>query len=485
MPTDPTAGRIRRTKVIATLGPASTSEDALRELISAGVNVCRLNLSHGTLAEHTEVLARVRRVAESLDVSVAALADLCGPKIRLNRVAHEPLVLHPGDEVLFVRGDADCTPTTFTTNYEPLIDEVLAGHRIYIDDGLVKLLVTDKTAAGLVTVCTVGGEVRSRKGVNLPDSKLSVPALTDKDRVDLEWALEHDLDYVALSFVRQPDEVRELRRLINDRASGMRIIIKIEKAEAVARLDELAAESDGMMVARGDLGVELDIWRVPVVQEQVIQISRQHDIPVIVATQMLQSMVKSPMPTRAEVSDVANAINQKVDAIMLSAESAVGDFPVQTVQMMSRIAVSMEAFREPSYSPPRMFESRESAAAPTAAICYAAVEAAICMRAKAVVGWTATGTTVRMLSRHRLPMPVIGLTYDERVYRQIALLYGVIPVRVPPVHNPADMGRVLDSVLRSRAVAEIGDIVVVVTSTRPTRPGATDTALIHRVAAPS
>ncbi len=469
-----------RTKIIATLGPATAEPERLTAVLEAGVDVCRLNFSHGTWDDHQRSLDGIRAWSASHDRPIAVLGDLCGPKIRLNQVAGEALDLKPGDTVRFVRGDDDCTSGRFTISYARFVDEVEVGQRVCIDDGLIRLLVIARDADAITCNCTTGGRVLSRKGVNLPDTTLSTPALTEKDRRDLDWAIEHGLDYVALSFVRHPDDLTQLESLIAAHKSDIGVIVKIEKPEALEHLDQLIARADGIMVARGDLGVEMDVWRVPLIQKDITARCRAAGKPVIIATQMLQSMVSSPMPTRAEVSDVANAILDGADAVMLSGETAAGAYPDIAATMMSCVASTTEAYqREQRAAEPA---SRcGGLSGPTSAIALAAVQAGLQLDARLVAVWSATGETVRVVAQHRLPMPVIGLTYDERVYRRISLLYGVIPLRVPPLGHPAEMAEVLDARLLERGLASPGDLIVVVTSTCPKTPGGTDTTLVHRV----
>jgi len=449
-------------------------------MLEAGLDICRLNFSHGDLESHAHTLELVRSLATEQDRPVCVVGDLCGPKIRLRRFVGGPVQLQAGQVVRFVRGTDDCTSQRLTASYPGLVDEVAVGHRVLIDDGRIRLVVREKHADELVCECTTAGPIDSHKGINLPDTPLSLPALTDKDRRDLDWAIDHGLDYVALSFVRQPEDLYELRRLIKRRNSDVRVMIKIEKTEALWHLEELIANSDAVLVARGDLGVETDLWRVPLIQKDVVAECRQAGVPVIVATQMLQSMIEQPAPTRAEVSDVANAILDRVDAVMLSGETSVGRYPVQAVEMMNRIARATEEYLAkrpaPAELPPLAVKYR-----PTAAVAHAAVAAALDLGARLVAVWSATGATVRMVARHRLPMPVLGLSYDERVCRQMNLLYGVVPVRVEPLDNPAAMASALDKIVLQRGLAASGDLIVVVTSTRPTTPGATDTALVRRV----
>ena len=471
---------LTRTKLIATLGPATSGPERLAALLDAGVDVCRLNFSHGNLEDHKLALDTVRRLADERGRSVAVLGDLCGPKIRLNAVRGGKAAVQRGQTVRIVPGDADCTPERLTTTYAGLAGELDVGNRIYIDDGLVRLLVTDGDGDELVCTCTTGGDISTRKGVNLPDTALCVPALTEKDRHDLDWAIDNDLDYVALSFVRKPADLLELKDALRARGGKLGIIAKIEKVAALEHIGELIALADGVMVARGDLGVEMDVWRVPIVQKELIARCRDSGVPVIVATQMLQSMVESPMPTRAEVSDVANAIFDAADAVMLSAETAVGRYPIEAVEMIGRVARTTEAYlsTRPRAEPAQTVSATNRG---TSAIAQAAVRAALHLDAALVAAWTATGRTVQTLARHRLPMPIVGLTYDERVYRRMALLHGVVPVRVEPLSNPAEMAAVLDDRLTALGLASPGDLIVVVTSTKPTTPGATDTTLVHRV----
>ncbi|MBN2448238.1 MAG: pyruvate kinase [Phycisphaerae bacterium] len=469
-----------RTKIIATLGPASTSAERLNDMLDVGLDVCRLNFSHGTSEEHVKTLNIVREVAAKRDASLCLIGDLCGPKIRLGDFEDGSAVLEPGQDVRIGRGKGPCTAEHLAVSYAPFVDEVDVGQRIYIDDGLVRLLVTERRPDELVCTCTVGGTISSHKGVNLPDTVISAPALTEKDRRDLQWAIEHELDYVALSFVRRPEDVRELRRVLDEHESRTRVIIKIEKTEALEHLDELISLTDAVLVARGDLGVETDIWRVPLIQKDIISRCRRAGVPVIVATQMLQSMVSSPMPTRAEVSDVANAIFEQADAVMLSAESAIGKYPGLAVDMMNRIATTTEQFIIAS-QPNGPRDCAATGDDTTQAVAHAAVQAALDLNARLVAVWTASGATARRVAQYRLPMPVIGLTYDERVRRQLNLVFGIEPVHVAPMDNPAKMAEALEDCLRQRGLAAPGDIVVVVTSTKPRTPGATDTVLVHRI----
>ncbi len=469
-----------RTKIVATLGPATDDDRVLHALLGAGVSVCRLNFSHGTLEQHKRNLDRVRAWSEKKQIPVAVLGDLCGPKIRLTDVEPEPFRIEPGTVVRLRPGDRPSTRDALYVSYNALLDDVREGNRVYIDDGLVHLLVTERDAESLVCICTGGGVISSRKGVNLPDSRLSTPALTEKDRGDLAWAIENGLDFIALSFVRWPSDIDELHALRQRAGSDIGVVVKIEKPEALPHLDYFIARADAIMVARGDLGVEMDVWQVPLIQKNITQRCREAGKPVIIATQMLQSMVTMTTPTRAEVSDVANAILDEADAVMLSAETAAGEYPARAVEIMRLVSESTEGFLRQHPRPPRL-ETVEADNPRASAIASGAVHSALHLGARLIAVWTSTGETVRLVAQHRLPMPIAGLTYHDEVYRRLCLLYGVIPLHVPPISNPAEMVAVLDRKLLGVRLVRPNDLIVVVTSTNPTTPGNTDTTLIHAV----
>lgn len=477
----PTFDRPNHTKLVATVGPASRDESTLRTMLATGVDVCRLNFSHGTPDDHGAVLASIRRVAAELAQPVAVMGDLCGPKIRLGPFS-EPVRVETGQAVELRRGEGPCEPTRWTTSYAALLDEVRVGQRILIDDGQVRLLVTARGHDACSATVTTGGSVSSRKGVNLPDTRLNVPALTDKDLRDLRWAAENDLDYVALSFVRTPEDVRTLRARLIELGSPAGVVTKIEKFEALEHLDELIELSDAVLVARGDLGVEMDVWQVPLVQKSLTALCRRAGKPVIIATQMLQSMITSPNPTRAEVSDVANAIFDGADAVMLSAETAAGQYPMLAVDVIRRVATATEAHladRWPNLA--ELNRDPERPDAPSAAVTAAAARAAYELRARLVAVWTTSGNTVRLMAAQRLPIPVVGLTHDARVARRMSLYYGVRTLAMPPRTEPERIFSDLDAGLQGLGLAAPGDRVVVVTATRPGRSGGTNALLVHTV----
>ncbi|MBP7933891.1 MAG: pyruvate kinase [Phycisphaerae bacterium] len=468
-----------RTKLIATVGPACDNDAVLGQMIDAGVNVFRLNFSHGTLDAHAASLGRIRRLAIHRGAMIAVLGDLCGPKIRLGKIAAGKCELVVGQEVTFQRAEIEGTPQRLWSGYASLIDDVQEGHRVLIDDGNVRLRAIGKQKDELVCRCEVGGMISDRKGINLPDSKVSAPALTEKDRGDLDWAVAHDLDWVALSFVRQPEDLRQLRAILKQRRSGLRIMAKLEKPEALEHVDEIIALSDGVMVARGDLGVEMDLARVPVIQKE-IALHGQHDgKPVVIATQMLQSMVASPVPTRAEVSDVANAILDRGDAVMLSAETSVGQFPVEAVRMMGRIAEQTESFGQ-RRGQELGINLTTSLPVATAIVRGTAVVARE-MKPPLVALWTPSGETATLLSKHRLEAPIVALSPDERVCRQMALLYGVIPIHMDLCQGFRAMLSQLDEVLLQRGLAAKRDRIVVVADTRPDVADEIDAVFIHLV----
>lgn len=410
---------------------------------------------------------------------MALLGDLCGPKIRLGKIAGGKCELTVGEEVVFQRTEIEGTPRRLWSVYPNLIDDVQEGNRVLIDDGNVRLKAVAKRKDEVVCRCEVGGTISDKKGINLPDSKVSAPALTEKDRGDLEWAITHDLDWIALSFVRHPDDLRQLRAILKQRGSGLRIMAKLEKPEALEHLDEIISLSDGVMVARGDLGVEMDLARVPVIQKEIALHGRRNGKPVVIATQMLQSMVAAPVPTRAEVSDVANAILDRGDAVMLSAETSVGQFPVDAVRMMERIAEQSESFGQRHGQ--ELGANRTTSLPVATAIVRGTAVVAQEIKPPLVALWTPSGETATLLSKHRLDAPIVALSPDERVCRQMALLYGVVPIRMDLCQGFRVMLNRLDEVLMQRRLAAEGDRIVVVADTRPDVPDEIDAVFIHVV----
>jgi pyruvate kinase len=458
----------RRTKIVATLGPASDSPGRLRELLAAGVDVVRLNLSHGTHDEHAERAWLVREIAADLGRPVALLADLQGPKLRIGDLL-EPIVLESGTEVTLCAQDAARDGELPVA--PSVIGEVLApGHDVLIDDGLVRLRVDEVDAGRARCAVLVGGRVSSHKGVNLPGVPLPIPSLTEKDSADLQWALETNVDFIALSFVRSATDVRELRGLIEEADSHAHVIAKIEKSEAVDLLDDVLSEADAVMVARGDLGVEIGPALVPLLQKRIIQRALERGKPVITATQMLESMVHSAEPTRAEASDVANAILDGTSAVMLSGETAVGDYPVEAVAYMDRIACAVE----PSMG--YRHELPEAADDPTIgqAMSNAACDLAEALQARAILVPTFTGRTANAVARLRPRRPILALTHVDWALRQLALEWGVTPLQIPEMTDVEALWSAALDAARSAGLVESGDRVVITAGTAVNIPGSTN-----------
>ncbi|MDT4891131.1 MAG: pyruvate kinase [Pseudonocardiales bacterium] len=440
------------------------------------MDVARLNFSHGEHAEHGRRFREVRTAAEAAGRNVAVLADLQGPKIRLGRFADGPVEWATGERVRITVEDVEGTHDRVSTTYKQLADDVRPGDRLLVDDGNVALIAVE-VVDGTDVVCdiTEGGMVSNNKGLSLPGVEVSVPAMSDKDADDLEFALRLGVDFVALSFVRQPEDVKLVHRVMDQVGIRRPVIAKIEKPEAVERLDDIVLAFDGVMVARGDLGVEMPLEQVPVVQKRAIQICRDNAKPVIVATQMLESMITHSRPTRAEASDVANAVIDGADAVMLSGETSVGKYPIQAVATMSRIISSVEA------SGTQVTGLRHVPRTSSGAIVKAAKDIGDALGAVALVAFTQTGDTARRLSRLQPAQRILVFTPVEQVQRQLALLWGAEAHLVWTVKTTDDMVRQVDSALLNRGVCRPGDLVIVVAGTPPTTPGATNTIRIHHI----
>ena len=467
----------RRAKIVCTLGPATSSQERINALITAGLDVARLNLSHGSHADHLHSYQLVRAGSDAIGRSVGVLADLQGPKIRLGVFPGGPVLLTAGDEFTITTDDIPGDRHEASTTYQGLADDVRAGDRILIDDGNVQVDVTGVAGTRVRTRVVVGGRVSDHKGINLPGVAVSAPALTGKDQEDLRWALATGVDIVAMSFVRSPDDAMVARKIMNEAGrSGVPLIAKIEKPEAVRVLPEIVDAFDGIMVARGDLGVELPLEQVPAVQSRAIALARERARPVIVATQMLESMISAPRPTRAEVSDVAGAVVEGADAVMLSAETSVGAYPVETVATMARIVSAAEdnSLRA-EHSLTRMPTTTGGA------IARAAAEVGAIVGAKALVAFTMTGETARRLARYRSPVPLLAFTTEPATRSQLALTWGVETFIVPAVRHTDDMVHEVDSALVRLGRCTIGDKIVIVAGSPPGSPGKTNALRVHRI----
>ncbi len=467
----------RRAKIVCTLGPATSTQERINALITAGLDVARLNLSHGSHADHLNSYRLVRAGSDAIGRSVGVLADLQGPKIRLGEFPGGPVLLTAGDEFTITTDDIPGDRHEASTTYQGLADDVRAGDRILIDDGNVQVDVTGVAGTRVRTRVAVGGRVSDHKGINLPGVAVSAPALTAKDQEDLRWALATGVDIVAMSFVRSPDDAMVARKIMNEAGrSGVPLIAKIEKPEAVRVLPEIVDAFDGIMVARGDLGVELPLEQVPAVQSRAIALARERARPVIVATQMLESMISAPRPTRAEVSDVAGAVVEGADAVMLSAETSVGAYPVETVATMARIVSAAEdnSLRA-EHSLTRMPTTTGGA------IARAAAEVGAIVGAKALVAFTMTGETARRLARYRSPVPLLAFTTEPATRSQLALTWGVETFIVPAVRHTDDMVHEVDSALVRLGRCTIGDKIVIVAGSPPGSPGKTNALRVHRI----
>jgi pyruvate kinase len=458
----------RRTKIVATLGPSSGSPEQLRALARAGMDAARLNLSHGAHAEHAERAATVREISAELGRPIAVIADLQGPKLRIGHL-DEPRVLRTGDEITvcaeeFASGDE--LPVA-----PAVIGDVLElGHNVLIDDGLVRLRVDEVSGGRARCAVLVGGKVSSHKGVNLPGVRIPIPSLTPKDTIDLEFALGLDVDYIALSFVRSAADVRELRLLIEAAGGHAHVIAKIEKSEAVEVLDDVLGEADAVMVARGDLGVEIGPALVPLLQKRIILKALERGKPVITATQMLESMVQHAEPTRAEASDVANAILDGTSAVMLSGETAVGDYAVEAVAYMDRIANAVEPSMGYRHELPEANENPTIGGAMSNAAC----DLAEALRAKAILVPTFTGRTASAVARLRPRRPIVALTHIDWAINQLALEWGVTPILIPECRDVEDLWSVSVAAARDAGLVESGDRVVITAGTAVNIPGSTN-----------
>lgn len=466
--TNPTIAQPQRpsqTKIVATIGPASSTPEMLKELIRAGVDVFRLNTAHGSTQEHQGRLDTIRAVSRELGQPVGVLVDLAGPKMRLGELPGGQLDLAADATLTFIRGRQPQNASEVTTTYEPLVDELSPGDRVMLADGTVSLVVEERGEDFARCRVVQPGPIRSRQGVNLPGVKLSAPALSDVDRNFAVWAAQQEVDFVGLSFVRRPDEVRELKGILESHSSQAQVVAKIEKPEALERLEEIVAAADGVMVARGDLGVETDIAGLAMAQKRIIRLCSQKRKPVIIATQMLDSMQHSRLPTRAEVTDVANAILDGADACMLSGETAIGQYPVEAVAMMHRIALATEPiYRErPIVAPGEVKGDGVNPITEATACC--ASQLAEQLDAKMVVVASATGATALSLSKQRNFVPTVGLSSSEAILRRMCLYWGVVPVSGAPVESPEEIVRYVNEKGRRGGYLAPGDRVVLLLGT--------------------
>ena len=467
---------MRRAKIVATLGPATSSYEQIRAVIEAGVDVARMNLSHGSYEVHEEVYRNVRKAAEDIGKPVGVFVDLQGPKIRLGKFSDGPVMLEKGATFKItiedILGDVNICGTTF----KGLPGDVKPGDLLLIDDGKVCLKATEVSATTVTTVVEIGGPVSNNMGINLPGVAVNVPALSEKDEDDLRWAIRLGADMIALSFVRDANDIVRVHEIMKEEGKYLPVIAKIEKPQAVAALEEIIDAFDGIMVARGDLGVEMPLEEVPIVQKRAVELSRRWAKPVIVATQMLETMIENSRPTRAEASDVANAILDGADAVMLSGETSVGKWPVETVEVMARIIESTEdngLDRIPGLGTRPHTHS--------GAVSKAAVEIAELLGSKFVCVFTESGDSLRRVSRLRSAVPILAFTPNADTRRRLSMVWGSKTFLVNTVKHTDQMMDQVDEILLAQGLAKMGDEVVVVAGTPPGVPGSTNTLRVHRV----
>ncbi len=470
---------MRRTKIVCTIGPASSSPDMLRRLIQTGMDVARLNFSHGTHAEHARVITAIREIAAELAVPVAILQDLQGPKVRLGKFRGGQARLAAGAEFSLTTRAVEGTAALASVTYDHLPQDVKPGDRILLVDGLIELRVLDVTEDTVRCRVVTGGDIGDHKGINLPGVAVSARSLTAKDEEDLRFGISQGVDAVAVSFIRGPENVVEVKALIAECGGDLPVVAKLEKPEAVQCLDAILDVADGVMVARGDLGVELPLEDVPLVQKEIIRQARVRAMPVITATQMLESMVNNPRPTRAEASDVANAILDGTDAVMLSAETAAGKYPVETVEVMARIAARAET------ALPDLTATIARDSSFPHVISEAACRAASEVKARAIVAFTRSGFTARLLSKYRPAAPIFAFSPSEAVQRRLSVHWGVVPKTIHSVLNTDQLVEEIEQLLLAEGTVAVGDALVFVAGAPLFVQGTTNLVHLRRVKSPA
>lgn len=465
---------MRRAKIVCTMGPAVEAPERVKLLIEAGMNMARLNLSHGSYEEHQNRLDRVREASAAAKVPVAILVDLQGPKIRLGKFSDGPHDLARGDIFTITTDDILGTKERVSTTFKNLPADCKPGDRLLIDDGKVSVEVIEVKGNDVITKCIEPGAVSNNKGINLPGVAVSVPALSEKDKEDLRWGLKAGVDFIALSFVRDAKDIKDVHAIMDEVGIRLPVIAKIEKPQAVANLEEIVEAFDGIMVARGDLGVELPIEEVPLVQKRCVALARAAAKPVIVATQMLDSMITNSTPTRAEATDCANAVLDGADALMLSGETSVGDFAIEAVQTMARIISHTESKALDRITPLDAKPTTKGGA-----ITKAATEIGTTLNAKYLVAFTESGESARRMAMFRNSIPILALTPVQGTYNRLALTWGVEPGIMPTVSHTDEMVKQVDQYLIEKREAQVGDTVVIVAGAPPGIPGSTNAVRVH------
>lgn len=451
---------LRRTKIVCTIGPSCNTQEAIIDLLLHGMNVARVNFSHGTHEDHERTIKYIRKAARTYSYSVPVLMDLQGPKIRVGQMKDGGQILKDGSTITITPDKVEGTDKIIPIDYPKLVEEAEVGNTILLDDGLLEFTITKKTGKDLEAKVVVGGMMKSRKGVNLPNVKISIPSLTEKDIKDLEFGLKQDVDYVALSFVRSAEDVLDLKKRIADAGSEAKVIAKIEKPEAVKNIKKIIKVSDGIMVARGDLGIEIPTEEVPIVQKMIIERCRKAGIPVITATQMLDSMIHNPRPTRAESSDVANAVLDGTDAVMLSGETASGKYPNEAVNVMDKICRKIEERRKKLYNSLEYKKPKLSEKEIIESIAYSCIFMADNTGAKVIGSITHTGSTARRIAKFRPKVPIFAFTESQKIRRQLNLVWGVHSVRLDKLFDTDKSVKLMEDYLLDNGMVKKGDRVV-------------------------
>lgn len=464
---------MKKTKIICTIGPASSNPEVLEKMIKSGMNIARLNFSHGSYEEHAHRIKLVRQAAAKCGKPIGILADLQGPKIRIGKLPVEPLVLNDGERIyLTIDQEQERIPGYVFVDYPTLIQDVTLGGKIFLADGMIELKIIRIGKTDLQCEVISGGELTSKKGVTLPGVSVRLPALMEKDRSDLEFLIKEQVDLIAISFARKAEHILEIRELINSLGGDQLLIAKIENEEGLKNSEAILQAADGIMVARGDLGVEVPPEDVPLIQKHLIEICNTAGKPVITATEMMESMIRNPRPTRAEITDVAHAIMDGTDAIMLSAETAVGKFPVAVVHVMSRVAERIEA----SLKYEKILAKKRVGFYPTVAdaISHATCQTAMDLKATAIITSTQSGSTARMVSKYRPPAPIVAVTPSERIAQQLAISWGVFPVLASPAQNIDEMFDLSIDGAKKAGFIKTGDLIVITAGVRTGVPGSTN-----------
>jgi pyruvate kinase len=467
---------MRRAKIVCTIGPAVSSPEKIEQLIDAGMNMARLNLSHGSTSDHEQSFNAIRAAAKRKDKPIAILVDLQGPKIRLGKFQAGPYLLNVGDKFTITTEEIVGDKAKASTTYKNLPQDCKAGDQVLINDGKVVLEVVNKSQTNIETKVLISGEISNNKGINLPGVAVSAPALTEKDAQDLKWALKMGADFIALSFVRSAKDIDGVQKIMNESSVKIPIIAKIEKPQAIKNIAEIVDAFDGVMVARGDLGVELPIEDVPMLQKQCVTLARENAKPVIVATQMLESMINSSTPTRAEATDCANAVLDGADALMLSGETSVGDFPVEAVKVMAKIIERTEQVALNQIPPLQHNPSTKGGA-----ITKAATEVGAQVDAKYLIAFTQSGDSARRMSRLRSAIPILAMTPEQSTLNRLAITWGVEPMLSPMVQHTDEMVMQVDNLLINSNRVKRGELVLIIAGSPPGIPGSTNAMRVHKV----